>query len=197
MGEPSLAVLRAIRLKLVASPEAVGVGTGMDEGAASATLEELGAAGLAAQTPRGWRLTADGQATLLGLLERERASVDVATAQRAHERFTHLDAQVKQIVTDHLMSGAPSVSAADVQRLVDVHRSAGEVLDVAVTMAPRLAQYGPRLERAIAQLESGDARFLAHPMLDSYHTVWFEFHEELIHLAGLTRAQLDETGHTP
>jgi pyruvate,orthophosphate dikinase len=195
MGEPSLAVLRAIRLKLVASPEAVAVGTGMDEAAASAALEELGAAGLAAQTPRGWRLTADGQTALQSLLEQERASVDTPTAQRAHERFTLLDAQIKQIVTDHQMSGAPSVSAADVKRLVDVHRSAGDVFDVAVAMAPRLVHYGPRLERAITQLESGDARFFAHPMLDSYHTVWFEFHEELIHLAGLTRAQLNETGH--
>ena len=27
----------------------------------------------------------------------------------------------------------------------------------------------------------------AHPMRESYHTVWFELHEDLIRLAGKTR----------
>ena len=29
--------------------------------------------------------------------------------------------------------------------------------------------------------------YLASPLVDSYHTVWFELHEELIELAGSTR----------
>jgi hypothetical protein len=28
---------------------------------------------------------------------------------------------------------------------------------------------------------------LLKPLIDSYHTVWFELHEELISLAGLSR----------
>ena len=34
---------------------------------------------------------------------------------------------------------------------------------------------------------SYDAAVLARPLIDSYHTVWFELHEELILAAGLTR----------
>jgi pyruvate, orthophosphate dikinase len=29
---------------------------------------------------------------------------------------------------------------------------------------------------------------IASPLKDSYHTIWFELHEELIHLAGRNRA---------
>jgi pyruvate,orthophosphate dikinase len=40
-------------------------------------------------------------------------------------------------------------------------------------------------------------RFVAHPLVDSYHSVWFELHEELLHLAGLSRADLPaEAGPT-
>jgi pyruvate,orthophosphate dikinase len=37
-------------------------------------------------------------------------------------------------------------------------------------------------------LAAGDASMLASPLKDSYHTVWFEFHEELIVLSGRDRA---------
>jgi hypothetical protein len=30
--------------------------------------------------------------------------------------------------------------------------------------------------------------WLTRPMVDSYHTVWFELHEELIGMAGRTRS---------
>ncbi len=30
---------------------------------------------------------------------------------------------------------------------------------------------------------------LAHPLKNSYHTVWFEFHEEIIRLSGRKRTE--------
>jgi pyruvate,orthophosphate dikinase len=35
---------------------------------------------------------------------------------------------------------------------------------------------------------------LASPLKDSYHTVWYEYHEEMIHLVGRTRLE-EEMGH--
>jgi len=34
----------------------------------------------------------------------------------------------------------------------------------------------------------GDGRYVASPRVDSYHGIWFELHEDLIQLAGRTRA---------
>jgi hypothetical protein len=37
--------------------------------------------------------------------------------------------------------------------------------------------------------------WLSRPLIDSYHTVWFELHEELILAAGLTREAEAESGN--
>jgi pyruvate,orthophosphate dikinase len=62
------------------------------------------------------------------------------------------------------------------------------IISAAAAVVPRLERYGARLDAALAQLASGDARYLAHPAVDSIHTIWFELHEELIRLAGTDRA---------
>jgi pyruvate,orthophosphate dikinase len=36
-------------------------------------------------------------------------------------------------------------------------------------------------------VRAGDHRFVASPRVDSYHSVWFELHEDVIRLAGRTR----------
>jgi pyruvate,orthophosphate dikinase len=51
----------------------------------------------------------------------------------------------------------------------------------------RLGDYGMRLHRALEQAQAGDHRYVASPRVDSYHSIWFELHEDLIRLAGQTR----------
>jgi pyruvate, orthophosphate dikinase len=165
----------------------------MEEPEAVAALENLGEAGLVMQTSRGWRLTPDGQTTLATMLADELKGFDTAAAHALHERFIELDGELKTIITAHQTSGDGVVSDDNVARLVVVHDKVRPLVDDAVGLAPRLAPYGPRLDGALVELERGDARYLAHPMLDSYHTVWFELHEELIHLSGLKRADVEDS----
>jgi pyruvate,orthophosphate dikinase len=61
------------------------------------------------------------------------------------------------------------------------------VLATAACQCPRLQSYEPRFVAALAQIEAGDLSMLASPLKDSYHTVWFEYHEELIALCGRDR----------
>lgn len=65
-----------------------------------------------------------------------------------------------------------------------MHADVAPVIADAARMLPRLACYGDRLEAALARLAAGDDRYLTHPSVDSYHSIWFELHEELIGLAG-------------
>ena len=39
-----------------------------------------------------------------------------------------------------------------------------------------------------SRVGAGQHEYIARPLIDSYHTVWFELHEELIEAAGLSRA---------
>jgi len=72
--------------------------------------------------------------------------------------------------------------------LATLHADATAWLDPLATGLPRLALYRKRLELAAAAAASGDNRYVASPRVDSYHGVWFELHEDLILLAGRSRA---------
>ena len=54
--------------------------------------------------------------------------------------------------------------------------------------SPASRRYADRLAAALAAIDAGDEQMVAHPLRDSYHTVWFELHEELIRLTGRNRA---------
>jgi pyruvate, orthophosphate dikinase len=58
----------------------------------------------------------------------------------------------------------------------------------------RLSHYIDRFGAALDGIEAGKYDMVANPLKDSYHTVWFELHEELIRLAGWTRAEVEEFG---
>jgi hypothetical protein len=78
------------------------------------------------------------------------------------------------------------------ERLCVFHREAMPLVDGVCALAARLRPYPPRFARASAAVASGDGSMIASPLKDSYHTVWFELHEELMHLSGRSRA-VEET----
>jgi hypothetical protein len=52
----------------------------------------------------------------------------------------------------------------------------------------RFAGYGPRLASALARVQAGDVDWFTKPMIASYHTVWFELHEDLLATLGIERS---------
>jgi pyruvate,orthophosphate dikinase len=54
--------------------------------------------------------------------------------------------------------------------------------------------YRRRLSHALDRVRRGEVSYIARPIIDSYHTVWFELHEDLIALNGLTRAAEAQAG---
>lgn len=75
------------------------------------------------------------------------------------------------------------------ERLDEVHSAIGPVLRRLSRVAPRLSTYRPRLQEALDKFDEGEAAWLASPLMDSYHTVWMQLHQELILMLGLTRAE--------
>jgi len=73
-------------------------------------------------------------------------------------------------------------------RLDEVHSGIGPILRRMAAVQPRLAGYRPRLQEALDKFDDGESNWLASPLIDSYHTVWMQLHQELILLLGLTRA---------
>ena len=54
---------------------------------------------------------------------------------------------------------------------------------------PRFARYAPRLTNAVDRVRAGEVDWFTKPVLDSYHTVWFELHEDLLATLGIERGE--------
>jgi pyruvate,orthophosphate dikinase len=92
----------------------------------------------------------------------------------------------EQVMNDHADA---DYDAAVIARLKnEVHTKATPIIARLTELVPRFARYQVRLDQSLVRLEGGDGQYMAHPMKDSYHTVWFEMHEEMIKIAGRDRA---------
>jgi len=196
-----LKVLQAVRLKgrTTSADIATTVGEGSDSVEAAVTTSVASGHLIEGKTIR---LSPEGRTRLSELLEAERQSVDPEAIAAIYDKFRDVNAEFKALVSDwQLKDGVPNThddekyDAAVISRLADVHRQVTPVIADVVTMIPRLAGYSEKLETALAKVLAGDTVWLTRPIVDSYHTVWFELHEELILAAGLTREEEARAGH--
>jgi hypothetical protein len=73
-------------------------------------------------------------------------------------------------------------------RLDDVHEAIAPVLRRASRVSDLYGEFAPRLQDALDQIDEGDARWLASPLVDSYHTVWMQVHQAFLLHLGVSRA---------
>ena len=64
------------------------------------------------------------------------------------------------------------------------------VAELAAVLA-RFASYGPRFATALERVEAGELDWFTKPTIDSFHTVWFELHENLLATLGIERGTED------
>jgi pyruvate, orthophosphate dikinase len=193
-----LAAIRALALLGFATAERVAIALAASPDAVDKVLKSLPPAWIG-KAPRGLHVTSEGRAWLSGQLKAERDSVDRGAAERLYQDFMALDKSFKQLVTDwqiKLVDGnripndhADAAYDAVIRaRVAEFHQATLALLPRALTLLPRLKPFATRLARAASAIAAGDGSMIASPLKDSYHTVWFELHEELIHLAGRDRA---------
>ena len=186
-----LEVVRTVQLKGLCAAERVASVLGAEVAAVDALIaanERLFNA-----TPRGFMPTPAGRDWLTAALDAEKAAVVPGALDPCYERFVQLDGGFKKLVSEWQMLGAAGQSEAAqaemVQGVAQLDEAFQPLIRDAAFVAGRLRSYAPRFSAALAQLQSGDLSMLASPMKDSYHTVWFELHEELIALSGRNRAE--------
>jgi pyruvate,orthophosphate dikinase len=198
-------VLTAIGIKGFALLPAVAESVGATPEVVESIVDQLAIDGLVVASAGAFKLTDAGTARLADLRAAERAAWGEDRAVAALDAFIPIDHEVKAAVTawqvkdevagvfnDH---GDADYDAAVLDRLAGVHASASAWLTMAGADRPaRFVTYGDRLARALEAARAGDTRYVASPRVDSYHGIWFELHEDLIHLAGRTRAQEVEAG---
>ena len=190
--------LRAISIKGSATTQAVADAVLSTAEVVGPILDQLEVDGLIATKNAARSLTDAGRARAAELLAAEQAAWGRDAAGAALDAFVDLDRRVHDVITSWQIRDPvgpvyndhtdPDYDAGVLGRLAGIHADALAWLAPVEHGCPRLATYGARLSRALDGARTGDGRYVARPLFDSYHPVWFELHEELIQLAGRTRA---------
>lgn len=197
MTHARLRLFQAVRLKGRARPVDLAAAAQLSDGETARILGELAEAGHVEETRERFRLTPSGRAALAAELDLERDGVDRAALTAGYHEFDDHNTALKDLMTrwqlkdgatpnDHTDAEYDAAVIADLARLDAAFEP---LLRRFVTLVPRLGHYPPRFAAALARIAAGDHGWFARPLADSYHTVWFELHEDLIGLAGLTRAE--------
>jgi hypothetical protein len=87
-------------------------------------------------------------------------------------------------VNDHTDATHDAAAVAELAALDDAVQPI--VADLADALG-RFGGYGPRLAAALGKVQGGDGDWFTKPTIDSYHTVWFELHENLLATLGIER----------
>ncbi len=190
-----LAVLQSVRLKGRISRDDLAATLGSED--VGLAVNDLVEAGLLVDGPT-LRISPKGRTRLEELLTAERGDVDAAAVLAAYGEFRSVNHEFKALVTDWQLRGGqpnphddPEYDAAVLARLDEVHHTVVPLVNAAAAELPRLGRYAAKLQTALDRVHAGETMWLSRPLIDSYHTVWFELHEELILAAGLTREAED------
>ena len=196
-------VLHGLRLKGFADAGAIAEAVGLGEADAKPELDTLVAEGFATYRDgrlSGFVLTPAGRETHARLLAEElEASGQRGAVHAAYERFLTINQDLLSICTEWQLRDVAGESvindhtdavydAGVVAKLADLHDKVSPICADLGAALDRFAGYGPRLGAALAKVQAGDVDWFTKPMIASYHTVWFELHEDLLATLGLERS---------
>jgi hypothetical protein len=202
MSDVELLVVHGLAVKKAGNAAAVATLLGREETDVATALDEAVAAGLAIGARDTFMVTPAGRSWL-----EERYPDGFAgfraekEASEAYERFERVNRELLELFTDWQMmpsAGGERVpndhfdKAYDdgiVDRLGALHERAERTLDRFARLEPRLGVYKQRLDEAHDRVLAGEHDYVSGAHIDSYHTVWFELHEDLLRMLGREREE--------
>jgi hypothetical protein len=194
--------MHGLRLKGFGDAAAVGEAVGVSEAEAKPMLDQLVVEDLAMYRDgklSGFSLTKPGREEHARRLAAELDALGVRDAvDAAYRRFLGLNTELLSVCTEWQLrdgDGEPTMNdhsdaaydAAVIEKLASLHERAEPICDDLGALLDRFRGYGPRLTDALERVRAGDVDWFTKPMIASYHTVWFEMHEDLLCTLGIER----------
>jgi hypothetical protein len=202
MADLDLLALHGLAVKKAGGAEAVAAVIGSDESAVAAALDDAVASGRAAGAKGTYMVSPAGREWLDERYPEAFADFRAEeAASEAYERFERINRELLSLFTDWQMIPAAGgeripndhsdadYDAGVVDRLGAQHERAEKVLDRFAELEPRLGIYRRRLDEAYDRVLAGDHDYVSGARIDSYHTVWFELHEDLLRMLGREREE--------
>lgn len=190
--DQTLATLHVLKIKGRASVDEVAASIGTTPEQASEVLngfaeQELVVERTGGRRP-GWMLSPTGRSRHEELLAEGLDDAGKAELADAYEGFLALNATVKEIASRWQSVSDDAGRFELIEEVHELHEDAVDSLNRAGEVTGRYARYGERLSEALERVEE-DPRYMVSPAVDSYHTVWFEVHEDFLLTLGRTREQ--------
>jgi hypothetical protein len=200
-SDPRFLVLHAVRLKGFASEDVVAERVGIDPASYLSALADGGLAIKREGRLSGWTLTPDGRAHHAKLIATELSEAGCrAPVEDAYRRFLAINQDMLACCTQwqiRTVDGSeapndhsdPAHDAKAVAGLAAIDEAVQPVCADLSNALERFSDYGARLRRARGRVEGGETDWFTKPLIDSYHTVWFELHEDLLVTLGIERSK--------
>lgn len=204
-SDPSFLALHVLRVRGVTPTEEIAAATGLPAEVVLAAMEDHQSHDfviLRTGNLPGWSLTRFGRDEDAQLARHE---LEVAHAraevEAAYHEFLALNPGLLRLCTDWQL--LPTVdnktppelnrhedAAYDAEvlaRLAKVDSAAQPICAGLGHVLERFGNYGHRLAAARARVEAGEHDWMTKPLIDSYHSVWFELHEDFLATLGIER----------
>ncbi len=201
MDKPDYDVLNVLALKKMADAPAIAVVIASTPEDVEKRLESLAAAGLVVVAGGSALPTNEVEPALaaaatelyapvrvdpeVGALDGRFETTNTAFLT-AMSSWQQIDVGGKKVTNDHGDAEYDEKVITRIERLVG--RLEGLIAALARHDA-RFSTYSTRFEAALAGIDGGDHDLVSSPMRDSVHTIWFEFHEDLLRTLGRERTE--------
>jgi len=194
-------VLHALAVKKHADAPVLAEFTGLSQADVARLLGEAAGSGRVVAAQGKYVLAPLARLALDGQYAREYANVRAnATFLQAYENFERINVQLKTLITDWQTIEVGGARVANdhsdasydiriVDRLGNLHERMDRILAQLVQGLPRLEYYRRKLTEALERAEDGHSEWVSDARLPSYHTLWFELHEDLLRILGRRRAE--------
>ena len=205
ISENALLALQAIRVKGFATTETVSESVLLVEEDVLQLLNGFAEEGkvIYRENQAMWMLTPDGRSYGEELLASEIDGLGIRSEiENAYKEFLQVNAGFLSLCTDWQLRPSPEGSEEEqvindhsdseydsgvINRLVELDNHVQPICSDLKECLERFASYGDRFTYALNLVLEGEVDWFTKPMIESYHTVWFELHENLLSTLGIDR----------
>lgn len=193
--------LHGLAIKKHAAPEEIAGLIGCDPADVAALLNRAAQSGRAQEAAGRFVLTPLARVALESGYSRDYADVRADDAfMAAYETFEVINVQLKAIITDWQTIELGGRRVANdhsdqdhddrvIDRLGACHDRADPILRALEGGVPRLGYYRRKLLEALEKAEDGAVEWVSDARIESYHTLWFELHEDVLRIVGRARQE--------
>jgi polyhydroxyalkanoate synthesis regulator phasin len=184
-------VLHAVRIRGVAATDSIAEALDAQPEQVQSVIDTLMSGGdllhREGRRVSGYVLTEDGKNRHASEIAAQVAGLQDALSH-VYEQFLTLNGRIKGMCSawQGIEDEVERLDAID--DLETFNSTAQVVFKRAGEIVPRFSRYGQGLAAALELLADGDHRYFTSPLVESYHTVWFEAHEDFLMCLGIDRA---------